>query len=325
MRYVIAVDGGQTHSIGIVAGESGVILGAGTGGPANHFLEPGGRERFVQSVQNCIDGAFAQAGLPRQKVSTSYYALTGVHPEMTSLLQQIAPSEQQTVAGDKDASLAGATLERPAVLVLAGTGAIAIAVDRQGREAYTGGWGYLMGDEGSASWIASRALSAATRAEDGRDRATTLTQAIPHHFGAENLRALHPLIYHHHIDRVQLASVARVVGDAARDGDVVSRSILEEAGAHLGTAGAVVLRRLGLQSQQVIVTTAGGVFSAGKFVLEPMMARIHKECPLACYQPPRFPPVIGAFFLALMSIGLPITSDVIDAVMASRNIWENRK
>src|SRR6266542_4494872 len=113
MGYVIAVDGGKTHSLAIVANENGKVLGAGTGGPANHFLEPGGTERFTRSMQSCVDGAFAQAQLTKRKVCASYYALTGVHPEMPALLQQIAPAEQQTVAGDKDASLIGATLDRP--------------------------------------------------------------------------------------------------------------------------------------------------------------------------------------------------------------------
>ncbi|HEY3341929.1 MAG TPA: BadF/BadG/BcrA/BcrD ATPase family protein, partial [Anaerolineae bacterium] len=236
MRYLIAVDGGQTHSLAIIADENGNVLGAGTGGPANHYLEPGGKERFRNTMRSCIVSALEQAGLADQPVSASYYALTGVHADMPAALQQIAPVGHQTVAGDKDASLIGGTLERPAVLVLAGTGAIACGVNNDGREAYTGGWGYLMGDEGSASWIAPRALSAATQAEDKRGPATLLTSLIPRHFGVQNLRALHPLIYSRYFDRVQIASVASVVGEAAQVGDNVAISILAEAGSYLGTA-----------------------------------------------------------------------------------------
>src|SRR5512133_3967195 len=188
MRYFLAVDGGQTHSLAVVADERGAVLGAGTGGPANHFLEPGGRERFTHSIRRCIEGARSQAGVVADQLCASYYALTGVHDEMPALLKGIAPSAHQQVTGDKDASLYGATLARPAVLVLAGTGAIAYALDEKGREAYTGGWGYLMGDEGSAAWIAPRAISAATQAVDGRGPATVLSRAIPRHFGVADLR-----------------------------------------------------------------------------------------------------------------------------------------
>ena len=325
MKYLLALDGGQTHSLAIIANERGAVLGAATGGSANHFREPGGRERFIRSMRECIEGALTQARVPRNEVSAAYYALTGVHAEMPELLHQILPAGKQIVAGDKDASLAGATLERPAVLVLAGTGAIACAVDGSGHEAVTGGWGYLMGDEGSASWIAPLALSAATRAEDGRGPATVLQHAIPLHYGVVNLRALHPVIYEQRINRVQLASVAQVVGEAANAGDQVARSIMKKAGTHLGKAGVVVLLRLGLQSVPTIVSTAGGVFNAGNVILEPMMVRIHRDCPHAIYQPPRFPPVIGALFLAMQSLSIPITNDVKTAVIDTHDIWERRK
>jgi N-acetylglucosamine kinase-like BadF-type ATPase len=322
---VIAVDGGQSHSLGIVANTRGHVLGAGKGGPANHFLEPGGEGRFRQTMSDCVRGAFGAAGFPLRRVVASYYALTGVHEQMSSILQEIAPSERQTVAGDKDASLAGGTLERPAVLVLAGTGAIACCLDSEGREAMTGGWGYLMGDEGSASWIAPRALSAATRAEDGRGPDTCLRQRIPRHFGVESLRALHPLIYTQQIDRVRLASAARVVGEAAYGGDAVAQALMAEAGRHLGDAAVVVMRRLNLGGVPVPVIVAGGVFKAGAVVVNPMMARIHAAYPLAYYQPPRFPPVIGALFLALRSIGLTVSAEVLLNVEATRAIWEGQK
>ena len=324
-KRVIAVDGGQSHSLAVVADGTGRVLGAGKGGPANHFLEPGGEARFRRSMNDCIGAACAAAGVPTQRVDASYYALTGVHAQMLAILEEIAPSDKQTVAGDKDASLVGGTLERPAVLVLAGTGAISCGLDRAGREVMTGGWGYLMGDEGSASWIAPRALSAATQAVDGRGPATSLVQLIPRHFGVESLHVLHPLIYTQQIDRVRLAGLARVAGEAAQSGDEVAKELMAEAGRHLAAAARVVLRELALADMPVIITSAGGVFKAGAVIIEPMMARIHEEFPLAYYEPPRFPPVIGALFLALQSIGVEIDAGLVANVISSRAVWENRK
>jgi N-acetylglucosamine kinase-like BadF-type ATPase len=323
--YILTIDGGQTHSLAIIADQNGHVLGAGNGGPANHFLEPGGSERFQTSMRTCIERAFAEAKLSVQRVAASYYSLTGVHDQMRDILQQIVPSDRQVIAGDKNASLAGATSERPAVLVLAGTGAIAFGIDKDGREAVTGGWGYLMGDEGSASWIAPQALSAATRAEDGRGPATSLVFAIPDHFRVESLRTLHPLIYMQHVDRVKLAGIAQVVGEAAAGGDVVSTAILAEAGGYLGTAAVAVIRELALIHVPVIITSAGGVFKSGRFVIEPMMKRIHEEFPFAHYKPPRYPPIIGALLLALQSIHIPISNSVIDNIEGSQSVWNSRK
>ncbi|MCL4505309.1 MAG: hypothetical protein M1140_04685 [Chloroflexi bacterium] len=317
---LLAVDGGQTHSLAILAQDDGRVIGAGMGGPANHFLEPGGPERFSASMRDCISAAFLSAGRSLQQVRASHYGLTGVHEQMIGILQQIAPSDCQVIAPDRVASLWGATLRRPAVLVLAGTGAIAYGIDAAGQDAVTGGWGYIMGDEGSAAWIAPRALSAATQALDGRAASTPLTHLIPSYFGAVDLHKLHRLIYSGVIDRVKLAGIARIVGECANTGDAVSMEIMVEAGRHLGNAATAVIRKLHLDSTEVTITSAGGVFKSGRVVIAPMMDCIKSSCPLAAYVPPRFPPVIGALILALQSIGVSADDRLLDNITGSMSM-----
>lgn len=316
-KLILAVDGGQTHSLAVLAQDDGRVVGAGTGGPANHFLEHGGPERFTASMSDCINAAFCSAGLPLQKVRASHYGLTGVHDEMSKILQRLAPSDEQVVAPDRIASLWGATLHRPAVLVLAGTGAIAYGIDADGHEAVTGGWGYIMGDEGSAAWIAPRALSAATQALDGRGPFTPLTHLIPAEFDAAGFHELHRLVYSGAVDRVRLASIARIVGECANSGDAVSMKIMVEAGHHLGNAAAAVIHKLHLGSAEVTITSAGGVFKSGEVVIAPLMDRIHSCCSPAIYVPPRFPPVIGALILALNSIGVSVDDGILNTIAVS--------
>jgi N-acetylglucosamine kinase-like BadF-type ATPase len=119
--------------------------------------------------------------------------------------------------------------------------------------------------------------------------------------------------------------MAKVVGEVAQAGDAVALGIMAEAGRHLGSAAIVVLRELGLRDVPAIVTTAGGVFKAGPAVVTPMMDRIHAEFPLAVYQPPHYPPVIGALFLALQSLGVSIDQTVIANIESSRSVWQSRK
>jgi N-acetylglucosamine kinase-like BadF-type ATPase len=324
-RYVLAVDGGQTHSLAIVADEEGHVLGAGKGGPANHFVEPGGPERFSQSMRDCIHDALRSAGLLNAPLAAAYYCLTGVHDQMKPLVQQIAPAGQVQLAGDKDASLVGATFDCPAVLVLAGTGSIACGIDAHGREVALGGWGYLMGDEGSAYWIARLALSAATSATDGRSMATLLTSRIPQYFGVRTLRDVHALLYAQKVDRVVLAGLAAVVGAAAMEGDRVAQALLSNAGQELGEMAVAVIRRLSLMDVPVTVTTAGGVFRAGGLVLNPMLAALNAACPFAHYAPPRFPPIIGALFLALRIIGVASTEAIVANAIATQAMWKRYK
>ena len=324
-NLVLAVDGGQTHSVALIADLQGHVLAAGKGGPANHFLEPGGPERFTQSMNQCIQSALSKSHPNVRAFEASHYCLTGVHAAMLDILQEIAPSSKQVVAGDKEASLTGGTLERPAVLVLAGTGSIAFGMTADGKQTTVGGWGYVMGDEGSASWIAPRGLSAATRADDGRGAATILSTLIPQRFGVDTLRELHPLIYHQQIDRVRLAEVASVVGHAAMLGDVVALEIISEAAEYLGGAALAVIRQLGLAHQSISITSAGGVFKAGALLIDPMMAHIQRGAPLAQYHAPRFPPVIGAVMLALQSIKVVIDEPVLSNLATSACIWRDLK
>lgn len=324
-RFVLAVDGGQSHSVAVVADLQGNVLSSGTGGPANHYLETGGPQRFRQSMHSCISGAISAAHQDINAFAASYYCLTGVHADIPAVLQQIAPSQQQVIAGDREAALAGATQQRPAVLVLAGTGSISYGLCADGRDDWTGGWGYIMGDEGSAAWIALRALSAATQAADGRAGITALSDMIPEYYGVNTLRELHPLIYQHAIDRARLAEIASVVGGAAAQGDQVAMQIITDAAIHLGNTACAVIHALHIAGSNVTVTSAGGVFKAGDLLIAPMMDRIQRVAPAAVYQAPVYPPIIGAVILALQSIGIAVTGSVLANIEASRSMWQNLK
>ena len=321
--HVIAVDGGQTHSTAVLAKLDGTILGVGQGGSANHFLEAGGPDRFASAMKSCIYGASEQAGIALQPFKSAHYCLTGVHAQMDALLQGIAPAQFQSIQPDRVAALAGATQKRPAVLILSGTGAIAYGIDSAGADTVTGGWGYYMGDEGSAAWIAPRALSIATRAVDGICPPTLLSIAIPEYFGVTSLQELHPLIYTHQIDRVKLAEIARVVGHCARYGDSASIGLLAEAGRHLADAVVAVIRKLGLGNNPVVVTSAGGVFKSGALIVEPMMDAIKEHCALTTFVEPEYPPIIGALILALQSGGVEIDEHVQNNIRAGAQLWRH--
>jgi N-acetylglucosamine kinase-like BadF-type ATPase len=182
-----------------------------------------------------------------------------------------------------------------------------------------------MGDEGSAAWIALRALSIATQAADGRAEVTALCNLIPEYYGVNSLRELHPIIYQHAMDRARLAEIASVVGSAAAHGDQVALQIITEAALHLGNAACAVIHALNLAAFSVTVTSAGGVFKAGDLLIAPMMARIKQDAPEAPYQAPVDPPIIGAVILALQSIGIAVTASVLANIEASRSIWQNLK
>src|SRR5690606_10986978 len=88
------------------------------------------------------------------------------------------PGVPLCTATDVEIALTGAHGERRGILILAGTGSVAYGVNAAGESAQVGGWGYLLGGEGSGHWIGMKALQAVVRAADGRAAPTALTDAV---------------------------------------------------------------------------------------------------------------------------------------------------
>ena len=96
-------------------------------------------------------------------------------------------------------------------------------------------------------------------------------------------------IYNSDSEPVEIASLAELVDDAAREGDEVSRSILNEAGEELGRLAISVIKQLGLQAAPFRVACVGSVFKAGDLVLKPLREAVLSLAPRAEFGPPLFP------------------------------------
>ncbi|HKA52908.1 MAG TPA: BadF/BadG/BcrA/BcrD ATPase family protein, partial [Candidatus Binatia bacterium] len=145
--------------------------------------------------------------------------------------------------------------------VVAGTGSIAYARAPDGRTARAGGWGYLLGDEGSGYALTLAGLQAVARAADGRAPATRMTDAFLNKLGLSDPHDLIPAVYRS-MDRADLAALAPVVLDAADAGDTVTVQIVETAAHDLAATVAAAARALGLDRQAVPLALAGGVLLA---------------------------------------------------------------
>ncbi len=109
------------------------------------------------------------------------------------------------------------------------------------------------------------------------------------------------------MDRPSVARLARLVSDAARDGDAVAVGILEEAGAHLAELAIATLAKLPTpEAHDVFV--AGGLFEAGEPLLDAFSASLRAAHREVVVRRPAFPPVIGALLMALRAAGVG-TSD----------------
>ncbi len=207
MPYYAGIDGGQSATNAVIGDDSGRILGRGSAGPADEVDQDSASTRLRDALAAALHAASAQANLPPDVRFAGVVAgISGYEGNVFGQPPQLA-ADALALEHDAPIAHAGALGAGPGVVVIAGTGSVAYAVNESGASAMTGGWGYLFGDEGSAFWLARKALSQAMHDADAGEP-NELAQLALQHFDAPSLRALSRAFYSGSISRAHLASFA---------------------------------------------------------------------------------------------------------------------
>lgn len=259
-RGVLAIDCGQTSiSWSLRSADSDRQLGGGKGVDTSRPIEP----QIAAAVRSIIERtgatpsvlACGSSGLDRPDASACLAELTG-----TSI-------DEVLLAHDSTICYLGALGDEQGVMIACGTGVVTLGVGPT-EVARVDGWGWIIGDAGSAFWIGRNALEAAMRGYDGRRSSTVLTELIGRDFDDLELAYLELQSDPDKVSRV--ASYAAVVDEASAS-DLVARNILDKAAAHLAEAVGTAAHRVGLGRHAApTVCALGRTFDStrvrGKFV-----------------------------------------------------------
>jgi glucosamine kinase len=262
--YYLGIDGGGTKTTSVVGDESRVLATA-TTGPSN--IVRVGEVQARESLQQSVRQACAAAGIaPAQVAYTCVGGSGAARPELAAIvrgfLAEVLPTPIDVV-GDMQIALQAAFDTGPGVIVIAGTGSIAYGRDRQGTAARAGGWGFAIGDEGSAYWIGRAAVNSVLRASD-RTYGTaedilhrTFVMALCKTWGVTSLDDLARAA-----NSIPPPDFAALFPTAAASNDVLAVQVLSSAGRELAQIAAVVVSRLFPKDQigPVPVAMTGGVF-----------------------------------------------------------------
>jgi len=252
-RMVLGVDGGSSKTVALLADEDGIILGKGSSGPSNFYTA--GRQVSQQAIADAVRAAFIQANLPQEPVSMMSLGLGGVdRPEersqVTNWLTDRGFAQDCMVENDVFLLLWCGRMQGWGVGLIAGTGSIAVGRNRNGKTVRAGGWGYLIGDEGSGYAIGLAALQAAARFADGRGPATCLLDNILAEWNLSQPADLIPEVYRSVENRItKIAHLAELVKAGAESGDEVSLAIEAAAARELAAALQAVIRQLGFEGE----------------------------------------------------------------------------
>ena len=191
MGYFLGVDGGASSTTCAVCSDDGAVLGIGRGNASNHILAPGGRERARAAVGGAIEAALRAAGLGTIEYRAAQFGMTGIvagterAQAFAEVVADLLRAETVVINEDSWIALAGALACGPGVMVIAGTGSVAVGLDPDGRADRAGGWGYIFGDDGSAFALGRGGVHAALHARDGSGPDTILVERIPSAIGMD--------------------------------------------------------------------------------------------------------------------------------------------
>lgn len=277
---ILALEGGGTRSQAALLDCTGRVLHVSHAADVNpNFTTPLQSQRAVLAA---VEGVLGGAGMPGDRITDVALALVGASFG-AELLGEILPRTRFHTYGEGDVVFARAGLYRPhGVAVVAGTGATAWAVRADdGRQCVAGGWGALLGDEGSAYALGLAGLRAAVRAYEGRAAAQTkLFFAVCQHFGlaeATFREDLVALAYHKPLSRAEIAGFSPVVTRLAAQGDPLAAQLTAQVAADLAALTLHAARSLFQLDERFDVVIAGGLTNAGDLILDPVRQRLVAE------------------------------------------------
>lgn len=300
----LAVDGGQTATIAIVAAADGTIRGVGRGGPIRHHTEIRADDDARDAINAAVGEAIADIG-DGETIVCCCLALTGSDAIAEATVQALIPGiHTLLLESDALAALATGTLGSGGIGLIAGTGTVAVAQGRRGGPIRRGGWGWLLGDEGGGFWIGLEALRAAARHFDGTGPRTTLADELPAKLRQIDMHGVAELLTGQRLERARVAALTEDVSSIADGGDAVAVSILDEASSRLSS---LVLKTIEaapfLDPDERVVVGSGGVLQARRIATS-VAQRLARGAPEYRFVVPNVPPVIGAWYLGLREHGI---------------------
>jgi len=292
---VIGVDGGGTKAVAVLARRSAsaaervVILGRGRGGPGNPRVA--GHDVARESITAAIAAAFAEAGLEPRPVAVACFGLAGVglredRDAVLAWATQGGVAARVVVVPDGMLPFADAAAEPWGVVLIAGTGSLALALPRgtalvaEVTADRCGGWGPLLGPEGSGHALALAGLKAAMRAADGRGPDTILREALERRFAVARAPELVGRIHTPGVGRREIADAAREVLAAAEVGDPVAAALVAGAAADLAAHVRTLAERNSFAAGVYPLRLTGGLLTGSatlrRLVVEALVASGHE-------------------------------------------------
>jgi N-acetylglucosamine kinase-like BadF-type ATPase len=308
---VLALDGGSTKTDAVLVAGDGTVLGRSRVGPSNHQLV--GVDGALDALGAAIAAVTEDAGIsdpPFPLCDLGVYCLAGIDLPVDE--EHLAPAialrgwtGTDLLRNDTFAVSRAGTTAAWGIGVVCGTGLNCAGLGPDGASVRFPALAELSGDFApGGSWLGVRALGLALRATDGRGAPSLLSTRVPAHFDQPDAEAVLTGVYTGAIGYARLFELARVLLEAAADGDAPSRDAANTLADEVVTFAGAAITRLGVADLEVEVVLGGGIFDTDDAGFQSRVEEgILAVAPRALLRRLGGPPVLGAALLGLDAIG----------------------
>lgn len=294
----LLVDGGKSKTEAVIIDSSGFEIAKSLGPGLEIIGSVNGYERVINSLRATFDqlpevGRFAGVAFGLNGAQAPSESADLAAKAISSLVK----ADRFTITSDVVMNYLGAIGNQPGIVVAAGTGAVVMAISRQGIPYRIDGDGPLIADRGSGFDIGRQGLKIAAMVDDGLPGSTALHRAMIQRFGT--LENTVTSVYSAVSPIELVASFSRSVAEAAKEGDEISIEILRCAAQDLALNVQAAARRSKLEGGPICYSTAGGIFNIGPLLEKPFHDFVGQFLPEAQYQEPLGGAIAGAKIVAL--------------------------
>src|SRR5918993_1124380 len=197
MAHVLGIDAGGTKTVCLLADDQGRLIASARSTGAN--LQAVGELQVEKVLHDVMEHALGDLDIVPAAICLGIAGVDrpGDRAVVHGIMKRIGFKARVLIVNDALVALEAGAPGQPGVVIISGTGSIAYGRNLAGEAARSGGWGYVLGDEGSGYWIGRSALRAVLRAADHRGPRTMLTRMLLEHFKVPEPQLILHEVYHH--------------------------------------------------------------------------------------------------------------------------------
>jgi len=306
-QLVVGMDGGGTKTAAMLSDLDGLVLGEETGGASNPQVV--GPEKSGEVIVGLLEKLCAKAKCSTNEVLAIVAGLAGAGRDgdkervKNATLAEAKKRRTQigrvTVESDGRIALEGAFKGRLGIILIAGTGSFSLAKDHKGGIHRAGGWGRVVGDEGSGYVIGRDGLNAVAKHLDGRGKPTMLTKLINEKLGLTSQEKIINGVYRENFD---VATIAPLVIESAAANDVECARILNKATFELAEHVRTLVNKIEETSRsrsKIPLAFIGGLINNENIYQKILKHKITFSLPQIQIIAPEASPAYGAVLLSI--------------------------